>query len=390
MSCVFVVDTEHRPLDPVHPGAARRLLSRGRAAVWRRPPFTLILKRAVPDAQPHPLRLKLDPGSRTTGLALVTASPAAPAGEETAVDAGRVVWAGELTHRGQAVHEKLVTRRAIRCGRRQRHTRYRPAHFANRRRPEGWLPPSLESRLANTETWVRRLCLLANVTAISQELVKFDTQALQNPEISGAEYQQGTLAGYELREYLLEKWGRRCAYCHATGAPLQVEHIVPKTRPGGSDRASNLTLACAPCNQRKGTRTAEEFGHPEVQAQVQAQRPLRDAAAVNASRWALFQRLRTTGLPVETGTGGRTKWNRTQRNLPKTHWLDAACVGASTPEHLLVTGIRPLTITATGRHARQMRRMDRFGFPRTGPKATSTVGGCTRAIWCGRWCRRRA
>ncbi len=390
MSCVFVVDTEHRPLDPVHPGAARRLLSRGRAAVWRRSPFTLILKRAVPDAQPHPLRLKLDPGSRTTGLALVTASPAAPAGEETAVDAGRVVWAGELTHRGQAVHEKLVTRRAIRCGRRQRHTRYRPAHFANRRRPEGWLPPSLESRLANTETWVRRLCLLANVTAISQELVKFDTQALQNPEISGAEYQQGTLAGYELREYLLEKWGRRGAYCHATGVPLQVEHIVPKTRPGGSDRASNLTLACAPCNQRKGTRTAEEFGHPEVQAQVQAQRPLRDAAAVNASRWALFQRLRTTGLPVETGTGGRTKWNRTQRNLPKTHWLDAACVGASTPEHLLVTGIRPLTITATGRHARQMRRMDRFGFPRTGPKATSTVGGCTRAIWCGRWCRRRA
>jgi 5-methylcytosine-specific restriction endonuclease McrA len=289
------------------------------------------------------------------------------------VDAGRVVWAGELTHRGQAVHEKLVTRRAIRCGRRQRHTRYRPARFANRRRPEGWLPPSLESRLANTETWVGRLCLLANVTAISQELVKFDTQALQNPEISGAEYQQGTLAGYELREYLLEKWGRRCAYCHATGVPLQVKHIVPKTRNGGSDRASNLTLACAPCNQRKGTRTAEEFGHPEVQAQ--AQRPLRDAAAVNASRWALFQRLRATGLPVETGTGGRTKWNRTQRNLPKTHWLDAACVGASTPEHLLVAGIRPLTITATGRHARQMRRMDRFGFPRTGPKATSTVGG---------------
>jgi 5-methylcytosine-specific restriction endonuclease McrA len=362
MSCVFVVDTEHRPLDPVHPGAARRLLSRGRAAVWRRYPFTLILKRAVPDAQPHPLRLKLDPGSRTTGVALVTASPAAPpADEETAVDAGRVVWAGELTHQGQAVHEKLVTRRTIRCGRRQRHTRYRPARFANRRRPEGWLPPSLESRLANTETWMRRLCLLANVTAISQELVKFDTQALQNPEISGAEYQQGTLAGYELREYLLEKWGRRCAYCHATGVPLQVEHIVPKTRPGGSDRASNLTLACEPCNQRKGTRTAEEFGHPEVQAQ--AQRPLRDAAAVNASRWALFQRLRATGLPVETGTGGRTKWNRTRRGLPKTHWLDAACVGASTPEHLAVEGVRPLRITGAGHGTRQMCGTNTYGFP---------------------------
>src|SRR5258707_510570 len=103
MSCVFVVDTEHRPLDPVHPGAARRLLSRGRAAGRRRYPFTLLLKRAVPDAQPHPLRLKLDSGSRTTGLALVTESPAAPAGEETAVDAGPAGWAGELIHPGQTV-----------------------------------------------------------------------------------------------------------------------------------------------------------------------------------------------------------------------------------------------------------------------------------------------
>ena len=376
MSCVFVLDTEHRPLDPVHPGHARRLLSHGQAAVWRRYPFTLILKRAVPDAVPQPLRLKIDPGSRTTGLALVTEPETAPDAESTAgagdISSGRVVWAGELAHRGQAVHDGLVARRAIRSGRRARHTRYRPSRFDNRRRPDGWLPPSLESRIANVETWVARLCRLANVTAFSQELVKFDTQALVTPEISGVEYQQGTLAGYELREYLLEKWERRCAYCHAANVPLQVEHIVPKARQG-SDRASNLTLACEPCNQAKGTQTAEEFGHPEVQAQ--ARLPLRDAAAVNTTRWALFQRLRATGLPLETGTGGRTKWNRTRQGLPKTHWLDAACVGASTPERLIVVGMRPLLITAMGRHARQMCRMDTYGFPRTGPKATSTVGG---------------
>ena len=377
MSYVFVLDTEHRPLDPVHPGTARRLLARGQAAVWRRFPFTLILQRAAPDAAPRPLRLKIDPGSRTTGLALVTdALVAIPPVAESAAGAedttGRVVWAGEVTHRGHAVHDALRARCAIRRSRRQRHTRYRPPRFENRRWPDDWLPPSQQSRLANTETWVRRLCRLAHVTAISQELVKFDTQALQNPEISGVEYQQGTLAGYELREYLLEKWGRRCAYCHTAGVPLQVEHIVPRTR-HGSDRASNLTLACAPCNLAKGTRTAEEFGYPEVQAHAKA--PLRDVAAVNANRWALFRRLCATGLPVETGTGGRTKWNRTRRNLPKTHWLDAACVGASTPERLVVAGIRPLLITATGRHARQMCRMDTYGFPRTSAKATSVVGG---------------
>src|SRR5690242_20347762 len=360
MSYVFVVDTDHRPLDPVHPGAARRLLGRGQAAVWRRYPFTLILKRAVPDVRPQPLRLKIDPGSRTTGLALVTEPAASVAAGAEATAAGQVVWAGELTHRGSAVHNGLVARRANRRVRRARHTRYRPARFDNRRRPEGWLPPSLESRLANTQTWVARLCQLANVTAISQELVKFDTQALVTPEISGVEYQQGTLAGYELREYLRGQWGRRCAYCHATGVPLQVEHIVPRSRQG-SNRASNLTLACEPCNQAKGTRTAEEFGHPEVQAQVQ--RPLRDAAAVNASRWALFRRLRATGLPVETGTGGRTKWNRTRRGLPKTHWLDAACVGASTSERLVVAGVRPLLVTATGHGTRQMCGTNQHGFP---------------------------
>src|SRR5262249_28896362 len=161
-------------------------------------------KRAVPEVQPHPLRLKLDPGSRTTGLALLTepiapatTTPAPPATSaqpvtERAAASASVVWAGELTHQGHAVHVRLLARRAVRPARRQRHTRYRPPRFANRRRPEGWLPPSLESRLANTQTWVRRLCRLAPVTAISQEVVKFDTQALQQPEITGVEYQQGT------------------------------------------------------------------------------------------------------------------------------------------------------------------------------------------------------
>jgi len=102
---------------------------------------------------------------------------------------------------------------------------------------------------------------------------------------------------------------------------------------------------------------------------------LKDVAAVNATRRALYWRLRATGLPVEAGTGGQTKWNRTRRGLPKAHWLDAACVGASTPDQLVTNGVYPLRITAKGRHARRMCGMDKHGFPRTKPKATSTVGG---------------
>jgi 5-methylcytosine-specific restriction endonuclease McrA len=345
---VFVVDTEHRPLSPCHPARARRLLTEGKAAVWRQSPSTIMLKRSVPEAHPEALRVKIDPGSRTTGLALVH--------DRT----GQVVWAAELTHRGQQIRNALLTRRAVRRSRRQRHTRYRPARFANRRRRAGWLPPSLESRLRNVLTWVARLRQLAPIGALSQELVKIDTQLLQNPEISGVEYQQGELAGYEVREYVLEKWGRRCAYCHTTGVPLQIEHIVPKAR-GGSDRVSNLTLACEPCNVAKGTQTAAEFGHPAVAAH--AKQPLRDAAAVTATRWALYGRLQATGLALETGTGGRTKWNHIQRGLPKAHWLDAACVGASTPPVLRVAGLVPLLITAMGHGRRQLCGTNRAGLP---------------------------
>jgi len=183
---------------------------------------------------------------------------------------------------------------------------------------------------------------------------------------------QGELAGYEIREYLLEKFGRKCAYCTATNVPLQIEHLVPKGR-HGSNRVSNLTIACKPCHDAKGTRTAAEFGHPELQAQARA--PLRDAAAVNATRWALSRRLLATGLPLETGTGGRTKWNRTTRELPKTHWLDAVCVGASTPERFRVGGVIAWLITAMRRHRRQMGRTSAAGFPDKKAKATSVVGG---------------
>ncbi len=348
MSFVLVLDTTHRPLNPVHPGHARRLLTQGKAAVWRRFPFTLILNQSLPVAPTTPLRLKLDPGSRTTGVAVVNDAT------------GQVVFAAEITHRGQQIHDALLARHAVRRSRRQRQTHYRPARFANRRRPAEWAPPSLESRLANVLTWVARLRRLCPVGAISQELVRFDTQLLQDAEISGVAYQQRELAGYEVREYLLEKWGRRCAYCGVTGVPLQIENIVPRAR-GGSNRVSNLTLACCPCNCAKGSQTAEEFGHPAIQRQ--AKTPLKDATAVNATRWALFHRLGATGLPVEVGTGGRTKWNRTQRGLPKTHWLDAACVGASTPSRLLTRAIRPVQITATGHGNRQMCGTDRYGFP---------------------------
>ncbi|MCM0593681.1 MAG: RNA-guided endonuclease IscB [Gloeotrichia echinulata IR180] len=360
MSKVFVLDTEKRPLDPVHPAQARQLLRNKKAAIFRRFPFTIILKESRPDSPATPLRLKLDPGAKFTGIALV---------DDTT---GEVVFAAELKHRGFAIRDSLTSRRQLRRSRRNRKTRYRQPRFLNRTRPEGWLAPSLQSRVENIKTWVERLRKLAPIEAISTELVKFDMQLMRNPEIQGKEYQQGTLAGYETREYLLEKWGRQCAYCGVKDVSLQIEHIHPRAK-GGSNSITNLTLSCEKCNTKKGTKDIKEFlstrgcANKKDPSRVekilkQAKIPLADAAAINTTRYALLEVLKATGLPVETGSGGLTKFNRSQQKLDKTHWIDAACVGTSTPI-LNIKGIKPLLITANGHGTRQMAGTDKFGFP---------------------------
>lgn len=366
MQKVFVLDTNKTPLTPCRPKRARVLLKQGKAAVFRMFPFTIILKYEIQDASPRELRIKIDPGSKKTGIAILADST------------GEVVFAAEIEHRGQAIKNSLDSRRAIRRGRRNRNTRYRQARFLNRTRPKGWLPPSLKSRISNIETWVKRLMRLSPIQTISQELVKFDMQLMVSPEISGVVYQQGTLVGYEVREYLLEKWNRECAYCGKKDVPLEIEHIKPKSK-GGSDRISNLTLACRPCNEKKNSKSIEEFlkDKPDILKRVLAQTktPLKDAAVVNTTRWALFNRLKAIGLSVETGSGGLTKFNRIKRDLPKAHWIDAACVGQSTPEVLHTDGIKPLNIKAMGHGKRQMCRVDKYGFPRTSAKSQKVVKG---------------
>lgn len=354
---VFVLDKHKQPLMPCSEKRARLLLDRGRARVHKLYPFTIrLVDRTVEESELQPIELKLDPGSKATGIAVVRK------GDDEKPTA--VLFLAELAHRGKQISEALTARVAHRRHRRS-NLRYRPARFDNRTKPKGWLAPSLRHRVETTMTWVDRLCAIAPITHLVSELVRFDMQLMENPEISGVEYQQGTLAGYETRECLLEKWNRTCAYCGATDVPLQIEHVVPKSR-GGTDRISNLTLACEPCNQAKGSMPADEFlkSKPSILARIKAQmkRPLKDAAAVNSTRLALVRCLEATGLPVETGSGGLTKWNRTRMGIPKTHALDAACVGAV--DSIVGWQVPALSIKATGRGRYRRTLSDKYGFPR--------------------------
>lgn len=340
----------------MHPAVARKLLKQGKAAVFRRYPFTIILNEESTE-EVKELRAKIDPGAKTTGLAIVSDT--------------NIVWCAELEHRGFQIREKLNDRRTLRTSRRNRKTRYRKARFLNRKRPKDWLPPSLMSRVFNISSWVRKLCRLAPISVISQELVRFDTQKMINPEINGTEYQKGELFGYEAREYLLEKFNRTCVYCNTKEGPFNLDHFHPKSK-GGSNRVSNLVLSCVKCNQQKDNQLPADFlsDKPKLLAIIEKQRkqPLADTAAVNATRWKLKEILEATGLPVEIGTGGLTKFNRKRLGISKSHWTDAACVGQSTPNSLNVKGYQPLLIKAMGRGTRQMVNSDKYGFPRGKPK----------------------
>ena len=356
---VAVLDTTKKPLAPTTPRRARLLLKSSKAAVFRRYPFTIILKREIENPTTPDLKIKIDPGSKTTGVAIVN--------QQT----GGVVFAAEIEHHGQAIKASLDSRRSLRRGRRQRKTRYRKPRFYNRTRPKGWLPPSLKSRIENDYTWARRLQRAYPLKSVAYELVRFDMQLMQNPTIEGVEYQQGELQGFELREYVLIKFNHRCVYADAKSPcdeVLNVDHLIPRSR-GGSNRASNLACACRKHNEEKGAMSLEEYSKlrgvdfSPIKAQVKA--PLKDAAAVNATRWALFNRLKALDLPIETGSGGLTKFNRTRLEAPKTHWVDAACVGESTPENLKISNVQPLQIRAIGHGSRQMCRTDKYGFPKT-------------------------
>lgn len=345
---VFVIDASKKPLDMCHPAKARKLLRDGKAKIYRKEPFTIILTKEIEKPAENSYRLKIDYGSRHTGLAILKGV--------------KVCWLGQLEHRTN-IKELLDKRRGYRRRRRNANLRYRKERF-NRAKFKGWLPPSLMSRVNNIKTFIIRLIRMLPLGAISYENVKFDTQKMMNPDIHGIEYQQGTLKGYEIREYLSEKFNHKCCYCgieQGQGRKFEVEHIIPVSR-GGTNRVSNLAWSCHDCNQEKDNMTAEEYGHPEVQAQ--AKKPLKDAALVTATRWKVYELLKSFNLSVECGTGGLTAFNRTQRNISKTHYYDACCVGKSTPKVLYFCTNTVHIITAIGRGKHCRTNVNTHGFPR--------------------------
>ena len=121
---VFVLDKHKRPLMPCSEKRARQLLERKRAVIHKISPFTIRLKdRVVSKSKTQPLRLKLDPGSKVTGFAIL---------RKDNPEQSTIILLGELHHK-PGIKFSLDNRRALRRSRRNRKTRYRKPRFNNRK-----------------------------------------------------------------------------------------------------------------------------------------------------------------------------------------------------------------------------------------------------------------
>ena len=377
---VLVVGQDRKPCMPCNPARARKLLKAGKAKILRYFPFVIQLNYSPTGVQE--VDIKVDQGTRTTGISLNILTQRG----------WRTVWAMHLIHHPDEIKASLLKRKAQRRGRRSRNTRYRQPRFNNRKRKEGWFAPSLMTNVINIRTWVKRLTKYTPVTKITVEDVKFDTQLLEDPTISGKQYQYGTLYRTELREHTLWKYNYTCSYCGIKNIPLTDDHIVPRVprlpgRKPGSDRPENQTAACRPCNEKKSNYTVEEFAEllglkggakafPLLNNQTREEKNLQAAGFINSLRFKIIKEIeKETKIKVDLGSGGKTKFNREKQQYPKIHWVDASCIGINGEKVFLNPNMQVYEVWACSRNARRMRQPDSFGFPKGKTKESSSFHG---------------
>ena len=344
----FVVGSDGIALSPCSVQRAAKLRKQGRARLYLPEPYTIILldrKASDPDLGVFETEVRIDPGSRHTGIAVVMKLP----------KEDRIVHQGEIQHRGD-ITKRLLERKGHRR-RRRGNKWFRKRRFDNRTRSANQLPPSLESVVSNQTHRAARLAELAGSRQVVVETAKVDTQkALSEKEIKGVEYQQGALYRTHLRAFIAERDRHRCAYCGKGDwedrTRFNLDHVHPRAH-GGATNVRNLVWSCGPCNREKGAEPVETFlkGKPERLARILG-RKRQPLAAAGRQKWlcdTLVKRLRAQNLRVIQTTGADTAATRRKNGIAKSHANDAACAGAKA----LVTQLRkPVYLRAVG-HGRR-------------------------------------
>lgn len=302
---VYVINKQGQELMPTERfGKVRRLLKNSLAHVVCRIPFTIQLDYDTTDYT-QPVSLGVDAGSKHIGISVTTSD--------------KELYAADVELRNDIV-DKLSTRRELRRTRRSR-LRYRKARFNNRvsSKRKGWLAPSVENKIQTHLTVVEKIHKFLPITNIVVETASFDIQKINNPSISGSEYQQGEqLDFFNVREYVLFRDNHTCQHCKGKSKDkvLNVHHI--ESRKTGGDSPNNLITLCETCHKA--------YHRGEFELNVKRGKSFRDAAFMGIMRWGFYDRLKNIYPNVSMTFGYITKNARITNNLPKEHYVDARCI----------------------------------------------------------------
>lgn len=313
MYSVYVLNKHGRPLMPCSPAKARHLLKDGKAVVKHRTPFTIQLIHGASGYKQEVI-LGVDAGSKTIGLSASTKT--------------KELFAANVLPRNDVVN-KLSTRREFRRARRNRKTRHRQARFNNRvhSKHKGWLAPSVEVKIQEHITPIKRICSILPISKAVVETAEFDLQKIKAVQLGekvpeGEDYQKGEMYGeYNVRQYVLKRDNYTCRICRCKDAKFHVHHI--ETRKTGGNAPDNLITLCENCHEKlhKGAINPDVVGRRKL-------RSTRDAAFMGIMRKTLMCRLTDElDIPVVETMGYITKATRTEYlRLTKTHTSDALAI----------------------------------------------------------------
>ena len=314
---VYVLSANGNPLMPtMRYGKVRHLLKSGLARVVKRTPFTIRLNYDTSEYT-QPVSLGIDAGSKHIGISASTED--------------KVLYEAEVELRNDIV-ELLSTRREARRTRRNRKTRYRKPKFLNRvkSKNKGWLAPSIEQKISTHMTVVCKVCEMLPISRMTVETAAFDIQLLKaveegRPVLVGTDYQRGEqLASWNVREYVLFRDGHVCRCCKGRSKDTVLETHHLQSRKVGGDAPNNLVTLCRTCHKgyHRGTVTLPE--------DITRGNRYNDAAFMGIMRWTFYERLKNLyGDMVSLTYGYITKNTRIENGLPKTHYIDARCIGGN-------------------------------------------------------------
>lgn len=311
---VYVISSSGQPLMPTENHAkVRILLKTKKAKVIKRCPFTIQLAYDS-TTYTQDITLGVDSGSKHIGL--------------SATAKNKVLFESDVELRNDIV-DLLSTRRQNRRARRNRKTRYRKPRFNNRKRKDGWLAPSVQTKIDTHLTVIRKVHEILPISKIIVEVASFDIQKIQAVQTGksvpeGTDYQKGDQLGFwNVREYVFFRDGHQCQCCKGKlkDKILNVHHI--ESRKTGGDAPNNLITLCETCH------TGHHKGTVKLPKTIHRGMSFRDAAFMGIMRWAFYNKLKEIYPNVNLTYGYITKNTRIENCLPKDHYIDARCISGN-------------------------------------------------------------